>query len=361
MERYQEMKSVEFDVETAKSLSSISDKINIEYAESDTTGLLGVPNLYDKDIKPKGNSLPFRIIFKHITENEYKKGYISNKTKGRIINDLNLKRSDLKAKVKKNPKNKRAKNEIEKTKFPIYNDIKLTLKTIVKNISTRSKAAARKVLKQFITRPHIVKISFTNFSGERAYSDYINGNDYYEDTDYGIKKSRNVIFPLKNPHEYILYTGDDIRNKSARMLIGKFREFKRNGPNIKNKYDIVGIIDSIGSIRQQKRLLKYLYEKIGPNKIYMPKEIAHRFRCDYEFSSETKKIIDRFQNIHNNANDEDDFIKPKYPYVKSYKTHLPANMGRRNYIIKNAVCITDYLKPAQSEPEAGEDSEGDRQ
>lgn len=352
----------ETQLSVAMSMAKVSSLAKFEREGRHTNHMHHFVGSYSNCKKPRSSALPMRIILKHMSEEEYFNGYISDKTKGIIINNLNLKRSALKKKLKKNKKDTRARNEISKTKVPIYNSISKTFNFVLDRAAKRSKASVSKIVKSFRTRSLCQPITIANDAHSLIYSDLIDGEEFYQSSN---TRDGKHSFIMNNTNIAVAYVGDNIHKKTARVLFGLFRPVSGNlyAAAYGTTYNDIAIIDSIGSIRQQKRIINKILSLMpgsGLDNLYIPSGLTHRFRCDFEFSKDKTKLIDPYITITKAIDPSGKVKKSEYPNVDSHIFSGQGLCGNRNYIIHEACEIAGPLKPKPAIDTPSELVDGDR-
>ena len=251
--------------------------------------------------------LGISTLLKNLPLEEWISGSLSKKTINKIIAKLHKKRKGLK--------------DPSELKINIIPNLGIMLRRYYMKTKTKP---SKDLFNKFMKRSLALPVKITSTPADLIFCDVINGEPTGE---YNIFNGSNGIMSLQAPFGMRLmmaYKGTDAQNKHSRAMIRIFRTFDRQRhidrvTVINDKWHL-GVVDIVGPIRQQKHIMKMLSKLALENniKLYIPDEIKHRFRCDFEFQEKPEKLITAMVDqsiLPGNGN----FVMPSYQtlFVKS--------------------------------------------
>lgn len=285
-----------------------------------------------------------KAILKNIDLDEWISGILSSITVKDINAALQTSRGKLKKELSQDNLTAKQKTStleaIKETKIKISSDLgSMIRKYYMKTKSGPSKDLYNKFMKRSQKKPVIT----TTYPLDLFFCDVINDKPI---GDYNPFNGKESIHTLHTPLEsglMMAYKGHNARHKHSRVLIRRFRKFDRSRHKttaVKTDIWHMAIIDIIGPIRQQKHILEELVKLFKRNNVelYIPDELRHRFRCDFDFEEKPEKLISGILDP-NYAFGGTSYEMPSYQttFVRSKATKT---LGKVYCLIKKAWKIT---------------------
>ena len=265
---------------------------------------LGLKSEYHVEKTPRPSShYGAKLYFKHVSPEEWAIGRVSpttlNKIRSSMIGDRRQQEQAMASIV-------------ERIKLPATDDVRKAQEADKKGCEDRlgqmnikptsdikkfiDKTGSKLLKRKFGERSKVTPIKIGGSIIDRAYADFINGEPQGKYNIVNGEESLSTLTSMIDESMFVIYKGEDRKNKTSRAIIRLARKFSRSkiksAPHNPTPLDIA-VFDIVGPKRQQQQIMECAFRIASGAKqnLYVPEELKDRFKYIFKFEEKPTKVI----------------------------------------------------------------------